>query len=1044
MEEQGAMAHRIRLCSKKDCGSESSVRPSTRRWGEVIEPLTKGTPTCTRQSREQMTMTMTRSLSTSRLVAIITSVALLAFLVLNKEQSQETALLAEEDLTIQKKTQDGGENDIVDRGSLRSLQVDNYIKGTGMLLNVHITHHAGTTFCRDFAKPIGPTPDFACMAGENWPRDEVPNNHSSIPWPRGTANGYIDVLRPLFHMISWEFGHQTSLSRPLYDTDCWENPRIVSVLIVRNPLDRLMAFDGFATAAYGEPEKRTDEDWWAAANHPVHSNNFALRCLSDYNHCCQGRDTPRRYLDLAKDLVRRMTFVLDQDCLDENLVVLAHRLNVTFQPTQRHHSPNTKVLGTKERIGNETLYQYLVERNKLDMELYRWAKTQSLLQCSTLFGNDNDDDDNVRTDGGHHEEEHSEPTMYNETGPLDANNTFPPSTLDDDNDDVAVPTNSSSTADQSLPMDRETLRSTQIDNYRKGKGLLLNVHITHHAGTAFCLDFARPIGPTPTFACMSGDNWPKDEMANSTTPWAPGMADTYIDVLRPLFHAISWEFGHQRGLPRNLNATDCWENPRLVSILIVRNPIDRLLAGDGMANNKYGLSDNRTDLQWWLAANDPVHSNNYALRVLSDYRNCCQGKDTPPEYLDTAKQLVERMTFVLDQDCLNANLAAMADRLNVTYKPAKQETHHKIAKERIQNETLYNYLLERNTLDMELYRWAKTKSLVQCNLPSDEQNDEDSAPNSTDSGNSSKTTPDANNSTDSASSSGKTPDDGTAADSREQEDLLTFSPTQRTQIQYYKLGTALMLNLHITHHAGTFMCKEFAERVGPTPSSSCMGGDNWPSDEISPAKRPWLPSETNHYIDVLRPKFHMIAWEFGQGGINPELRDVDWENPRLLSILVVRNPMDRLLAGDGFADNTYGLVNNRTSEGWWELANHRRHTNNYALRVLSDSVGCCSGKDTNQTYLDMAKKLVGRMTFVLDQDCLMDNLIQVARLLNLDYNASQAAKSSFFRQHEDARTRIGNDTLYEYLLERNKLDMELYYWSKNQSLVNCGALSRET
>ena len=129
--------------------------------------------------------------------------------------------------------------------------------------------------------------------------------------------------------ISWEFGHQEYHHPELYEVNAWENPRIVSILILRHPIDRLLAFDGYASKVHGEVRNRTDQQWWEEANEPVHSNNFALRVLSTSHHCCQGKDTDRKYLEMAKRLVNRMTFVLDQDCLNDNLRELGKQLNLT-------------------------------------------------------------------------------------------------------------------------------------------------------------------------------------------------------------------------------------------------------------------------------------------------------------------------------------------------------------------------------------------------------------------------------------------------------------------------------------------------------------------------------------------------------------------------------------------------------------------------------------------------------------------------------------------------------------------------------------------
>ena len=56
---------------------------------------------------------------------------------------------------------------------IKQVQVENYINGNALLLNIHITHHAGTAICK-VMKDFGPVPQFACMG-----------NKGDGPWPEG-------------------------------------------------------------------------------------------------------------------------------------------------------------------------------------------------------------------------------------------------------------------------------------------------------------------------------------------------------------------------------------------------------------------------------------------------------------------------------------------------------------------------------------------------------------------------------------------------------------------------------------------------------------------------------------------------------------------------------------------------------------------------------------------------------------------------------------------------------------------------------------------
>ena len=92
------------------------------------------------------------------------------------------------------------------------------------------------------------------------------------------------------------------------------------------------------------------------------------------------------HVQAAKTLMSRFTFILDQACLDDNLNALAAMLNVTLLHRPggtpgaiggRNHHNRT----IRDRIPFEDIYEYLRKRNEKDIELYQWAKRQSLVQC---------------------------------------------------------------------------------------------------------------------------------------------------------------------------------------------------------------------------------------------------------------------------------------------------------------------------------------------------------------------------------------------------------------------------------------------------------------------------------------------------------------------------------------------------------------------------------------------------------------------------------------------------------------------------------------
>ena len=284
--------------------------------------------------------------------------------------------------------------------------------------------------------------------------------------------------------------------------------------------------------------------------------------------------------------------------------------------------------------------------------------------------------------------------------------------------------------------DFSDLQQEQIQNYRDGKALIINVHITHHAGTTFCSEMKK-WGEVPSFACLGGDNWEESALPpKGDRPWTKDLTAERTDLVRSYFHMISWEFGHIPVPP--LGDTN-WEYENLVSVYITRNPLDRLLSGGGAVNRRFGTLEERTDDQWKAYSNS-TYTDNFALNRLTG-GSCVDGDRTPESCLDLGKELLSRFTFVLDQQCLSESMAAFAQVMN---KPAPdQETSRTVqkvpksaaatAQERIKSHEIYDYLVKRNTMDTALYEWSKSISLVRCDaltnvednvVENDDKNDE--------------------------------------------------------------------------------------------------------------------------------------------------------------------------------------------------------------------------------------------------------------------------------------------------------------------------------
>ena len=60
--------------------------------------------------------------------------------------------------------------------------------------------------------------------------------------------------------------------------------------------------------------------------------------------------------------------------------ILADLLNIKIKIQESHHVR----LSNKERIGFEDVYEYILQKNRLDLELHKFAKNHSLVDCSRI------------------------------------------------------------------------------------------------------------------------------------------------------------------------------------------------------------------------------------------------------------------------------------------------------------------------------------------------------------------------------------------------------------------------------------------------------------------------------------------------------------------------------------------------------------------------------------------------------------------------------------------------------------------------------------
>ena len=291
---------------------------------------------------------------------------------------------------------------------------------------------------------------------------------------------YLGKARQYFHMISWEFNSIDDIDtivRPLKETN-WEHPKLLSIVITRDPLSRLLAGSAMTKRKYTgyNTGNMLHERWWdyIAKDYNKNTDNFFLRMIGNYprtinnknenensnNNKTRNRNRNRKlsktdrigrltkkdliiiekemaikkqneiyvsksvkdmlklypsYLtksdyDSAVEQLNRYTIVLDIQCLNDGIIELSKLLGLnttniisiltkkqqthgtTYSTTNSDTNSNKnstttntrnkgKHLTTRQRIGYDDVYQYLVEKNYWDIKLYEYSKNISLVRC---------------------------------------------------------------------------------------------------------------------------------------------------------------------------------------------------------------------------------------------------------------------------------------------------------------------------------------------------------------------------------------------------------------------------------------------------------------------------------------------------------------------------------------------------------------------------------------------------------------------------------------------------------------------------------------
>lgn len=247
------------------------------------------------------------------------------------------------------------------------------------------------------------------------------------------------------------------------------------------------------------------------------------------------------------------------------------------------------------------------------------------------------------------------------------------------------------------------------------------------------------------------------------------------------------------------------------------------------------------------------------------------------------------------------------------------------------------------------------------------------------------------------------------------------------QLSALRKGRAVMYSIHVTHHAGTALCMAARLNTNAPPFLCTMDPPMLPEEAL-----PWARSHGYGYIgDEFQGKVPE-GWNWTK---------VRWEQPGLVSVVVVRNPIDRLFTDDGMAISEFGETAQRDWRAWDRYA-RSRYTDNYALRVFGS---VWENRPITRKDLEAARAFLSRVTVIIDQACFSSTVRELFGQIGwkkLSGNGFKLRRSSTIKHHaglkvDSNRALIGNDTIYRKLVSRNALDIELYYWAKIRAWKVC-------
>ena len=239
-----------------------------------------------------------------------------------------------------------------------------------MIIHFHIQHHAGTNLL-DIVKRNHLETKADSAWGHETQVATVQYQHPIIgppglPWIKPDPQLSADELEQRWLALGLEWA-QIEMPFNRVDNTPWDSSKIVFTIIMRHPMDRILANTTYPRKGFPEILEKGDYSRWVNREGGDYVDNMALRWIAGKSSR-EGPVNEQDYLE-AKKRLEKFNLIIIQEWLPEAGQLLHDVLgwqDYDFGP-KRVRKP------ARERINIDALYDELVERLHYDIKLYEHA-----------------------------------------------------------------------------------------------------------------------------------------------------------------------------------------------------------------------------------------------------------------------------------------------------------------------------------------------------------------------------------------------------------------------------------------------------------------------------------------------------------------------------------------------------------------------------------------------------------------------------------------------------------------------------------------------